>query len=153
MIRKLQKTDVDRVADIWLDTNKMAHDFISASYWQGYFEAVKEMFLQAEMYVYEMEEEHRIQGFIGLDQDYIAGIFVCKEAQGCGIGRQLLGFVKERRKQLSLHVYVKNVRAVTFYQREGFIIQTEGMDENTGEKEYSMIWKGMIKHEQDFNHR
>ena len=27
------------------------------------------------------------------------------------------------------------------YQREGFIIQCEGLDEDTGEKEYTMLWK------------
>ncbi|MFR7794019.1 MAG: GNAT family N-acetyltransferase, partial [Anaerobutyricum hallii] len=29
----------------------------------------------------------------------------------------------------------------SFYQREGFIIQCEGLDEATGEKEYTMQWK------------
>lgn len=27
------------------------------------------------------------------------------------------------------------------YQREGFIIQCESLDEDTGEKEYTMLWK------------
>ena len=31
--------------------------------------------------------------------------------------------------------------AISFYQREGFIIQCEGFDETTGEKEYTMLWK------------
>ena len=35
MIRKLQKTDINRVADIWLDTNLKAHDFIPAKYWKN----------------------------------------------------------------------------------------------------------------------
>ena len=30
---------------------------------------------------------------------------------------------------------------ISFYQREGFIIQCEGLDEATGEKEYTMLWK------------
>ena len=41
MVRKLQKADIDRVADIWLDTNLKAHDFISAQYWKRNFELVK----------------------------------------------------------------------------------------------------------------
>lgn len=57
MIRKLQEKDVNRVADIWLDTNLKTHDFISAQYWKDNFEAVKEMFSQAEIYVYEEESE------------------------------------------------------------------------------------------------
>lgn len=35
MIRKLQKTDVIKVADIWLDSNIKAHDFIPAQYWES----------------------------------------------------------------------------------------------------------------------
>ena len=38
-------------------------------------------------------------------------------------------------------------RAISFYQREGFIIQCEGLDEATGEKEYTMLWKQKQKSE------
>ncbi|MBP3474823.1 MAG: GNAT family N-acetyltransferase [Lachnospiraceae bacterium] len=141
MIRKLLEKDIDRVADIWLDTNIKAHYFIPAQYWQDHFDAVKEMISQAEVYVYEDENEKRIQGFVGLSDDYIAGIFVWNEIQSCGIGKQLLDFLKSTRKQLSLSVYQKNMRAVKFYQRENFKIQCENTDDNTGEKEYFMIWK------------
>lgn len=139
MIRRMQKTDRERVADIWIHTNIKAHSFIPEQYWRDHLETVKEMLLQAEVYVH--KEENEIQGFVGLTGDYIAGIFVCSEAQSCGIGRQLLEFVKERKKQLYLSVYQKNVRAVKFYKREGFEIQCEDIDEDTGEKEYSMVWK------------
>ena len=33
------------------------------------------------------------------------------------------------------------VRALSFYQREGFDIQSEGLDDATGEKEYTMLWQ------------
>lgn len=66
MIRRLQKADITKVVDIWLDTNIKAHNFISAQYWESNYELVKEMLLQAEVYVYESNGE--IQGFIGLDE-------------------------------------------------------------------------------------
>ena len=28
-----------------------------------------------------------------------------------------------------------------FYQREGFDIQSEGLDDTTGEKEYTKVWQ------------
>ena len=40
-----------------------------------------------------------------------------------------------------LQVYQRNARAIRFYQREGFRIQNEGMDEHTGEKDYTMVWE------------
>ena len=33
MIRKLQKVDINRVADIWLKTNLKAHFFSPEQYW------------------------------------------------------------------------------------------------------------------------
>lgn len=77
VIRKMQKTERDRVAEIWLEGNIAAHDFIPAHYWERNFEFVKKALTQAEVYVY--EEDAAIQGFIGLSGAYIEGIFVCAE--------------------------------------------------------------------------
>ena len=55
--------------------------------------------------------------------------------QSCGIGKLLLDYIKDKKVRLQLNVYQKNTRAISFYQREGFIIQCEGLDEATGEKE------------------
>lgn len=139
MIRKLQKSDIDKVAEIWLDTNLKAHDFISEQYWRGNFDMVKEMFPQAEVYVY--EGDGKVQGFIGLDGEYIEGIFVCDEMQSQGIGKALLDYAKSRKSELRLNVYQKNTRAIRFYQREGFSVRSEGLDEAVGEKDYLMVWK------------
>ncbi len=140
MIRTLQDTDISQVADIWLDTNLKAHDFIPAQYWKDHFEHVKKMLLQAEVYVYEDESTHNIDGFLGLDADYIAGIFVRSSAQSKGIGKLLLDFAKSAKGHLTLSVYQKNERAVKFYQREAFHIQQERLDKSTDEKEYLMMW-------------
>ena len=141
MIRRLEKCDVEAVAGIWLRTNCEAHDFIPASYWEGHLPMVKEMFLQAEVYVCQDEDSQEIFGFIGLDQEYIAGIFVRKEARSRGIGKELLDFVMSRSEELTLHVYCTNEGSIHFYRREGFRVQQELVDQDTGEKEYFMIWK------------
>lgn len=141
MIRELHKKDIDRVAEIWLDTNLKAHDFIPPEYWKANYDAVREMLSQAEVYVYIGEDKNELQGFIGLDQEYIAGIFVWREAQGRGIGKRLLDRVKEEKRKLTLNVYARNMGAVRFYQREGFQIVEETVDENTGEIEYFMCWE------------
>ena len=139
MIRKLQKADINRVADIWLKTNLKAHFFIPEQYWISNYEFVKEMLPQAEVYVY--EDDKMIQGFIGVSDEYIEGIFVSDEMQSRGIGKMLLDYIKDKKDRLQLKVYQKNVRAMSFYQREGFTIQSERMDEFTGETEYVMDWE------------
>ena len=87
------------------------------------------------------EEQGQIKGFVGLDGEYIAGIFVREKEQSLGIGKQLLDFVKSLKGQLKLNVYQKNERAIQFYLREEFSIQSESLDSNTGEKELIMVWK------------
>ena len=139
MVRELQKADINKVAEIWLDTNIKAHYFIPAQYWKSNFELVKELLLRATVYVY--EDNQKIQGFIGLNDEYVEGIFVSDELQSQGIGKILLNYAKDKRNKLYLNVYQKNARAISFYKREGFEIQHSGLDEATGEKEYVMTWQ------------
>lgn len=139
MIRSFQAEDIDSVIGIWFDENRKTHSFIPESYWKNHFEAVREMLPQAELYVW--EENGVIEGFVGLSDGYIEGIFVRSESQSKGIGKRLLNHSKALKESLLLSVYQKNERAIRFYQREGFEIQSEGCDETTGEREFTMFWK------------
>ena len=97
------------------------------------------MLPQAEVYVY--EDDKMIHGFLGVGDEYIEGIFVSDKMQSHDIGKSLLDYIKDKKVRLQLNVYQKNVRAMSFYQREGFTIQSERMDEFTGETEYVMNWE------------
>jgi len=134
MIRKFETKDLSEVMELWLSTNIQAHDFISKDYWVGNFDMVKNILPEAEIYVYELDD--KIKAFVGID----TGIFVSSEMQSKGIGKQLLKKAKELYSELRLAVYQKNTKAVSFYQREQFIIRQEQIDENTREKEYLMVW-------------
>lgn len=141
MIRAFEKNDLAAVMKIWLDTNIKAHDFIPKKYWSDNYETVKGALPQAEVYVYEDNATNQIAGFIGLSNNHIEGIFVREDAQSHGIGKQLLDYVKRVKPNMSLCVYKDNTRAIRFYQRELFVIQSESIDENTNQKEYAMAWK------------
>ena len=138
MIRPFERSDLDQVLEIWLDTNHRAHSFISASYWEGQLEAVRAALPQVELYVW--EEAGEVLGFLGLEGEHIAGIFVRHKAQSRGMGRLLLDRAKAGRERLTLCVYQKNVRAAAFYRREGFTALRVQMDQFTGEAEYFMGW-------------
>ena len=138
-ITSLMKADTDRVMQIWLNGNKDAHPFVPKEYWESNFKTVQEQLLNAEVSVYKTYGE--IQGFIGIVDGYIAGIFVDKKYRSLGVGKKLLDHVKSIYHSLSLSVYQKNYRAIAFYSREGFSVQSEGIDEATREVEYIMIWK------------
>lgn len=136
MIRKMNQEELNRVMNIWLETNIKAHNFIPAEYWENNFELVKSLISQAEIYIY--EKNKNISGFIGMSGNYIAGIFVKEKEQSKGIGKELLNFVKDIKKELSLNVYEKNIKAVNFYKKENFHVINEGINEAAGEKEFFM---------------
>lgn len=137
MIRKLQNDDLKTILTIWENENIHAHDFISESYWKSKRDIVKTQFPQSEIYVY-IDANKCIAGFIGLADEYIAGLFIASTKQSNGIGKQLLDYVKTIKTRLTLEVYKKNQRAFLFYQREGFVIKEENLDDDTGEKEFVM---------------
>ena len=140
MIRQYAECDIDTLMQIWLDTNIQAHNFISPDYWRNNFDMVRKMLPYSEIYVYEDEYSNQIDGFIGLNENYIEGIFVKEATQSKGIGKQLLDYVKKFKSTLNLRVYQKNKKAVKFYLREKFSIQSENAGVNTGEKEFIMAW-------------
>lgn len=140
MIRPFQENDLFAVMQIWLDANIKAHSFIPQKYWTDNYAVVKDILPQAEIYVYEDDNTSQIGGFIGLTDNYIEGIFVREAIQSKGIGKQLLNYAKEIKSSLRLNVYQKNTRAITFYQREQFVIRSEIIDDSTNEKEFIMTW-------------
>ena len=62
------------------------------------------------------------------------------QSRSQGIGKQLLDQAKAVRPSLTLSVYRKNSRAVSFYQREGFSVLSQETDSGTGEMELVMAW-------------
>ena len=141
MIRRPDTQDLDTVSAIWLDANREAHAFIPAAYWLGHLEEVRAALAQAEVWVFADEARPGLLGFVGLQGDYIAGIFVRREARSRGVGRQLLDHVKVGHPRLSLRVYEKNQRAAAFYRREGFHLLERGVDPETGEAELLLEWR------------
>ncbi len=140
MIRNFRENDLNTVMQIWLDTNIKAHSFIPYNYWTENYNNVKDILPKAEIYVYENDITKQIDGFIGLTDHYIEGIFVKESVQSKGVGKQLLEHTKGIKPNMSLKVYQKNTRAISFYQRENFLIQSEGIDDTTNEKEFIMVW-------------
>ena len=140
MIRKFENLDLDTVMQIWLHGNLDAHAFIPASFWTDHFEMVRNMLPQVELYVHEDKDTRQIDGFIGLAGNHIEGIFVAKAARSKGVGKALLDHAKLLKPSLTLNVYQKNERALAFYRREQFAVQSEGIDEDTSKADIQMLW-------------
>ena len=134
----MKDLELEKVSQIWLDSNLEAHDFIDKNFWLDNYPMVKEQFKTAEIYV---DAESEIKGFVGLQSDYIAGIFVEKSYRNQGIGKKLINFLKKNHQELSLDVYDKNIRAKQFYEKNGFEVSTQSIERETGEKESRLVWK------------
>lgn len=144
VIRQYDEYDIDALMKIWLDTNIQAHNFISSDYWRSNYDMVRKILPYAEIYVYQDDSAKQIIGFIGLNGNYIEGVFVKETMQSKGIGKMLLNYVKNFKTTLTLSVYQKNKKAIGFYLREKFSIQSENVDDNTEEKEFIMVWNRQI---------
>lgn len=142
MIKELNINDqneLDTVMQIRLNENIIAHSFINREYWQDNYNDVKTAIKQALVYLY--LDNDKIVGFIGVIKNYIAGLFVSKEAQGKGIGTKLLNHLKKQYSNLTLEVYTQNKKAVTFYKHQDFVIKNEQLEPQTQHFEYLMEWQ------------
>lgn len=139
-IRNATQNDFKILTEIWLKTSIKAHHFISKTYWEQNKSNMQELYLpMAEVYL--IENNQNIHGFIALAENKIAALFVLPEQQGKGLGLKLLNYVKEIRTQLELNVYQDNKKSVDFYQKHGFSIEKETIDENTNAQEFVMYWQ------------
>ena len=141
MIRKFKEEDTTKVMAIWTKGNFEAHSFIDKDYWLLNYNKVKDEYLKkSETYVY--TENNDIKGFISiLNNEYIGALFIKNEYRRSGIGRRLINFVKDKYDKLTLNVYEKNINAILFYTKLGFINQKIQIDDKTNEKEYVMEWR------------
>lgn len=139
MVEEFDSNDIDEIMNIWLNTNIVTHSYIKESYWKGNYDNVRKAILDAKVYVY--KEDGIILGFVGLVEDYVAGIFVRECMRGRGIGKKLLDECKKTRSKLTLEVYEKNIKATKFYLRENFKMVEKSTNHDTNEIEYLMMWK------------
>ena len=138
MIRKFEKNDINAVMEIWVNENIRTHNFIAKEYWKDNYEYVKDILPKADIYVYILDEQ--VVGFVGVNNNYVEGIFVDINNQHSGIGTSLLDRIKENKDNLTLNVYKKNANAIKFYEKNNFIITSENIDKDTNEIEYTMNW-------------
>lgn len=138
IIENLTDFELNVISKIWLQSNLDTHDFIPSEYWIKNYNSVREGLSNTIIYTYSYEDE--IVGFLGLVDDYIAGIFVLKAFRSLGVGTKLLNEAKSKNNRLTLSVFKKNKQAIYFYQMNDFKTLQERLDNETNELEYLMNW-------------
>ena len=142
MIRGLIHEDLDRVLEIWLTTSLQAHGFVPKEYWKSKLEDMRKVYIpSSETFVY--DDEGFVKGFISISKEKVEALFVDPLFQNMGIGKDLIDYSKQNKKELSLYVYKKNIKGIEFYTKNGFKIINEEIDKETMEKEYVMRYKAI----------
>jgi len=136
----LTQIELENIMTIWLETNVSAHSYISEEYWINNINFVKQELPKSDIYV-SIDSNEEMNGFLGVQNGYIAGIFVKSECQKKGIGSQLIEAAKQDFDKLYLTVYEKNAQAKTFYEKQDFVVTAKQIDEENQEKEIIMTWK------------
>ncbi|CAM4092820.1 GNAT family N-acetyltransferase [Saccharibacillus endophyticus] len=128
------------LAQLWLEASLSAHSFIDSAYWTANKQAMESQYLPSSE-VHICVHNDSVIGFIAMVDNYLAALFIDPSRQGSGYGKLLLNYAKSTRDAVTLNVFARNENAVAFYRKRGFSIQSEQIDEPTGELEYVMTWQ------------
>ncbi len=139
MIRPATRGEFPHLVDIWLRASQQAHPFISEACWKARADDMARRRLPA-CEVQVLEAGRRVIGFSAMHGDHLEALFVDPDVQSFGHGTSLMAQAMTGHPCITLWVYSRNVRAVSFYRRLGFSIVDEREDPETGEAESLMSW-------------
>ncbi|MHA7270325.1 GNAT family N-acetyltransferase [Arthrobacter sp. HLT1-20] len=111
--------DLEELTNVWRDSVEATHHFLPLDVIDRLEPVVRDDYLP-NLRVQVAELNGCIVGFIGMQAQQIAMLFVADEARSMGIGSQLIDWAKERFTALTLDVNEQNPRAAVFYIRRGF---------------------------------
>lgn len=122
IIRRAQKTDISRIAEILVFTKRMNYrsifhnDMVSFGEMQVLSTAEEYMNQLDEIWVY---DDGIVKGMVHIKEEEIVELYVDHFFQSEGIGAKLISFAVEKGCHW-LWVLEKNSRAIKFYQAHGF---------------------------------
>ena len=137
MIRKAENKDLSRIAEIQVFNYRLYFYPIFQSD-EYYF---SELQVPTVMRNYESEldtlyvfDDGVVKGFIKIEDTYIARLFVEPVLQNAAIGSRLLEYAVKEHHADHLWALEKNVNAIRFYERNGFVATGERkLEEGTAE--------------------
>ncbi|MBB3184790.1 putative acetyltransferase [Halomonas fontilapidosi] len=139
MIRTATREEFPQLVDIWLRASQRAHPFIAEAFWNARADDMARRRLPA-CKVQVLEAGRRVIGFCAMRGEHLEALFIDPEVQSFGHGSGLMAHAMAGHRHITLWVYSRNVRAVSFYRRLGFSVVDEREDAETGEQESFMAW-------------
>ena len=136
--RLLRQCDIAALAELWVASWQEAMPEIDFAERRGWIVA----FLGEDRHTTLVAEvAGRVAGFATVEGGYLHQLVVAPSAKGSSLARVLLDAAKAHADGgLALDVNQANVRAVRFYEREGFRIVGEGLNPASGLATWAMRW-------------
>ena len=87
-------------------------------------------------------DDNVMTALIAFRDDWIEQLYVLPEAQGQGVGTELLDVAKRASERLQLWTFQRNARARRFYEARGFVLveQTDGAGNEEKEPDARYLW-------------
>ena len=142
-IRSARSDDAEAIANVHLDSRREAMPWLpvlhsreeTIAYFAGH------VLHNEEVFVAEMNK--LVVGFIAMEGNYVAHLYIAPSYQGRGIGDKLLAMAKELRPSgLTLLTFQRNARARRFYEARGFVASefTDGSRNEEREPDVLHAW-------------
>ncbi|WP_246725051.1 GNAT family N-acetyltransferase [Beijerinckia sp. L45] len=144
ILRPLRPADMPALADLWVRSwqeTMPAIDFAARRDWIVGFLAGPEAGARATLVA---ERDGTPVGFVTTEpaRRYLHQLVVASSAKGGASGKALLDAAKrDAADGLMLDVNQDNARAVRFYEREGFVRESAGVNAASGLKTWRMVWR------------
>ena len=141
MIRQATTADASRIAEILIFTKRVnyrnifCNDKVSFGEMQVYPLAKRYMDNPQELDGVWVYDDEFVKGMIHISENQILELYVDSFFENQGIGSKLIKFAIEQMHCDYLWVLEKNIKAIQFYQRYGFVI-TEEKQYEEGTTEY-----------------
>jgi len=91
--------------------------------------------------VWGAERQSKLVGIIAFRQDWIDQLYVLPDAQGHGVGSDLLQVAQDAFPSLTLWTFQRNLRARRFYEANGFVAVRETNGAANEEKEPDVLYR------------
>ena len=123
-IRPTQENDPEVLLDVWWNSVRSTHKFVSPEDLQAFVPMVEDYLRSAEPELWVLcASSEQVMGFMGLSGNKIDALFLAPEFQRQGGGRRLVLHAQATREVLSVDVNEQNTGAVLFYQALGFVVE------------------------------
>jgi lysophospholipase L1-like esterase/GNAT superfamily N-acetyltransferase len=122
-ISKPSKSDYLTLIDLWEDSVRATHHFITEKDIHFYKPLILNQYFDAvDLFCYK-DETGKIIGFMGIVDDKLEMLFIHPDKKGMGIGKNLLNYAIVHHHINKVDVNEQNNQAVDFYKHMGFVIK------------------------------